>query len=212
MESLKAQFSGRRNQHRRRDRTEEAHDHPSAREARNRHSLHFDTDLHSKSAAEDAHGTVNTRKCNLASTAVASEPWKQINSSGQKKDKRLARLVDRAQDWVLHNAVDEKMSVTKMASALNTSRTTLHRKLVLATGQAPGDFIREVRMQLAYHLLTVGECNVSQAAYAVGFVSLSGFSRAYRLRFGVSPSKNVATRKSNIASRIPISSGLTNSN
>jgi AraC-like DNA-binding protein len=72
---------------------------------------------------------------------------------------------------------------------LNMSRTSLHRKFVLATGQAPGEFVRAVRLQLAHRLLSEGDCNVSQAAYAVGFVSLSGFSRAYRVRYGHPPSR-----------------------
>jgi AraC-like DNA-binding protein len=102
--------------------------------------------------------------------------------------KRLVDLAGRAQLWIELHADDETMSVTKLASALNMSRTSLHRKLVRVTGLAPGEFIRRVRLQLAHRLLREGDCNVSQVAYAVGFVSLSGFSRAYRSRYGEPPS------------------------
>jgi transcriptional regulator GlxA family with amidase domain len=102
--------------------------------------------------------------------------------------KRLKLMVERAQEWIERNAADETLSVTRMACALNMSRTSLHRKFVLATGQAPGEFIRDVRLKLAHRLLSEGDCNVSQVAYAVGFVSLSGFSRAYRARYGAPPS------------------------
>jgi len=40
-------------------------------------------------------------------------------------------------------------------------------------------------------LLAAGEGNVSEVAYAVGFVSLAGFSRAYKRRFGVSPASHL---------------------
>jgi AraC-like DNA-binding protein len=107
---------------------------------------------------------------------------------GSGAGKRLVDLVERAGAWVELHADDETMSVTKLASALNMSRTSLHRKLVRVTGLAPGEFIRGVRLQLANRLLREGDCNVSQVAYAVGFVSLSGFSRAYRSRYGEPPS------------------------
>lgn len=103
---------------------------------------------------------------------------------------RALRLVERARAWVEHNADDEALSVTALAAALHMSRTSLHRKLVASTGQPPGEFIRTVRLQLARRLLLEGSSNVSEAAYAVGFVSLSGFSRAYRSLYGEPPSSS----------------------
>lgn len=98
------------------------------------------------------------------------------------------RLVERARDWIEHHADDEDLSVDRLASALNMSRTSLHRKLVASIGHPPGELIRTVRLQLAQRLLREGEGNVSEVAYAVGFVSLSGFSRAYRHHYGEPPS------------------------
>ncbi|WP_313420610.1 helix-turn-helix transcriptional regulator [Stenotrophomonas sp.] len=99
-----------------------------------------------------------------------------------------ARLVERARQWIECHADDEQMSVDQLASALNMSRTSLHRKLVSSIGHPPGELIRLVRLQLARRLLCEGEGNVSEVAYAVGFVSLSGFSRAYRHHYGEPPS------------------------
>lgn len=98
------------------------------------------------------------------------------------------RLVERARAWVEAHADDEELSVDRLASALNMSRTSLHRKLVASIGHPPGELIRTVRLQLAQRLLREGEGNVSDVAYAVGFVSLSGFSRAYRHHYGEPPS------------------------
>lgn len=99
-----------------------------------------------------------------------------------------ARLVERARHWIERHADDEALSVDQLASALNMSRTSLHRKLVASIGHPPGELIRLVRLQLARRLLREGEGNVSDVAYAVGFVSLSGFSRAYRHHYGEPPS------------------------
>ncbi len=103
---------------------------------------------------------------------------------------RARLLVERARAWVERYADDEALSVTALASALHMSRTSLHRKLVAGTGLPPGEFIRSVRLQLARRLLLEGSSNVSEAAYAVGFVSLSGFSRAYRSQYGEPPSSS----------------------
>jgi AraC-like DNA-binding protein len=100
------------------------------------------------------------------------------------------KLLERARGWIESHADDETLSVDMLASALNMSRTSLHRKLVSGAGQPPGQFIRTVRLQLAHRLLQRGEGNVSQIAYAVGFVSLSGFSRAYRALYGKPPSRS----------------------
>ena len=98
------------------------------------------------------------------------------------------RLVERARAWIEQHADDEALSVDRLAAALNMSRTSLHRKLVASIGHPPGELIRTVRLQLAQRLLREGEGNVSDVAYAVGFVSLSGFSRAYRHHYGEPPS------------------------
>lgn len=105
---------------------------------------------------------------------------------------RTRPLADRAWICVESRIDDESLSVVTLAAALNMSRSSLHRKLVATTGQPPGEFIRAVRLHTARRLLREGRCNVSEAAYAVGFVSLSGFSRAYRNYFGDPPSSSRA--------------------
>lgn len=48
-------------------------------------------------------------------------------------------------------------------------------------------YFREHRLHKARELLSQGRCNVTEAAYAVGYQSLSHFSRAFRKRFGMLP-------------------------
>ena len=48
-------------------------------------------------------------------------------------------------------------------------------------------FVREHRLQTARLLFEEGDKNVSEAAWAVGYVNLSHFSEAYKKRFGVLP-------------------------
>jgi signal transduction histidine kinase/ligand-binding sensor domain-containing protein/DNA-binding NarL/FixJ family response regulator len=58
----------------------------------------------------------------------------------------------------------------------------------------PSRFIRGVRVECAAELLVQGAGSVTEIAYSVGFESLSYFSRAFRERFGTSPTQHVAAR------------------
>lgn len=102
---------------------------------------------------------------------------------------RRRPLAERARAWVEAHLDDESLCVDAMAKALNMSRSSLHRNLVRCTGCAPGVFIRQVRLQRAHQLLRSGTRSVSDVAWSVGFVSLSGFSRAYRQKYGQPPSR-----------------------
>ncbi|NBD94977.1 MAG: response regulator [Gammaproteobacteria bacterium] len=101
-------------------------------------------------------------------------------------------LAARVRAWVEACAHEGNLSVVRAAEAMHMSRSNLRRRLMAETGQSPGDFVRSVRLDLARRLLRSGEGNVSEVAYAVGFVSLSGFSRAYREHFAESPSADSA--------------------
>lgn len=125
-------------------------------------------------------------------------------------DSRARRLVERARAWVERNVEDEGLSVEALASALHMSRTSLHRKLVSSIGQSPGEFIRGIRLQMANQLLREGAGSVSEIAYSVGFVSLSGFSRAYREQFGESPSSSRRRTNAPIRRRRPAWNTATN--
>jgi AraC-like DNA-binding protein len=50
-------------------------------------------------------------------------------------------------------------------------------------------YIRDERMNMARNLLERGECNVSQAAQAVGYESLPSFIRQFKKKYGCAPSE-----------------------
>ncbi|QKK03859.1 MAG: response regulator [Pseudomonadota bacterium] len=99
-------------------------------------------------------------------------------------ESEFARAAERV---VEESLSDPGFSVRDWASLMHMDRTTLFRKLKDETGQSPNDYLRESRMQRAAELLKRRAGNVAEVAEAVGFASVSSFSRRFRERFGQTP-------------------------
>ena len=82
---------------------------------------------------------------------------------------------------------DEELTVEALADDLGTTRSTLHRRLKTDADMTPSALIRQVRLAEGRALLRAGEGTVSEVAYAVGFKSVSHFSRTYSRRYGLPP-------------------------
>jgi AraC-like DNA-binding protein len=96
-------------------------------------------------------------------------------------------IVRRARQAARDHLTDPDFGVEALADALAMSRSTLYRKLKEASGQTPSSHLRAVRIEKARALLRQGE-PVTQVAYAVGYDTLSTFSRVFREETGTSPS------------------------
>lgn len=90
---------------------------------------------------------------------------------------------------------DPAFGVEALAGALAIGRTGLFRKMKDECGQSPSALLREARLMRAAELLDQRAGNVSEVAYAVGFDSLEGFTRAYATRFGQRPSERLGRGK-----------------
>ena len=110
--------------------------------------------------------------------------WEEKYSSFDLDKKLLLKAVD----VVEKNISDVDLSVQKLASQLNLSRTHLHRKLKSLTNQSATEFIRDVRLKNAVKLLKEGKLKVNEVGYAVGFNSHNYFTRSFKKQYGISPS------------------------
>lgn len=100
-----------------------------------------------------------------------------------------AVIVRQAIQWILENLEKEAMGVSDLTAALNMGRNRLQREIKASTGLTPVEFIRSVRLNEARKMLSGGNYNVSEAAYACGFNNLSYFTRSFKSEFGVLPSQ-----------------------
>ncbi len=96
-------------------------------------------------------------------------------------------FLKKAHSMVVEHLADPDFGPRDWANLLHMDRTTLYRKLKAETEQSPEAYLREQRLQRAAELLKTNAGNVSQVAVAVGFNSISYFSKRFKERFGVTP-------------------------
>jgi CheY-like chemotaxis protein len=82
---------------------------------------------------------------------------------------------------------DPEFSTSQFASCVAMSERQLQRKLRALMNYTPREYVRNYRMQEAVKMLRAGS-SVADAAYSVGFLSLSYFAKCFKAQFGVTPS------------------------
>jgi signal transduction histidine kinase/DNA-binding response OmpR family regulator len=87
------------------------------------------------------------------------------------------------------NLDSENLNVAMLARSVGFSRAQLNRKLKALTDRSPNQLINDIRLNKAYHFLQNQTGNVSEVAYAVGFSSLSYFTKRFKTKFGCAPSE-----------------------
>jgi len=78
--------------------------------------------------------------------------------------------------------------VDAMARAACFSRRQFHRLMVQVLGETPGTYQRRLRLDRGAWLLLTSRATVLDVALATGFENHETFTRAFRGRFGVTPS------------------------
>ena len=86
------------------------------------------------------------------------------------------------------NLDDPAFGVDQLAEEVCLSTSQLHRKLNALIDQAPGQLIRNLRLQKAAELIKEDRLNLSEICFKTGFNDQAYFSRAFKSQFGCSPS------------------------
>ena len=89
----------------------------------------------------------------------------------------------------VHQHIDEKISLTQVAKAVNTSANYLSEKFKEFTGETFVRYVALARYEKAHVLLRNADLRVSEIAFAAGFQSLSQFNRVFKKFSGVSPTE-----------------------
>ncbi len=98
------------------------------------------------------------------------------------------RFLKRAVEVIEKHLEDPELDAALLASELHLSESQLYRKLKALSGKSTSVFIRGIRLSVAKKLLEASDLNISEIAYQCGFNDPAWFSRAFKEKFGVSPS------------------------
>jgi len=102
---------------------------------------------------------------------------------------------------LIEERLDERVPLEKLARAASFSDFHFHRLFRAAVGETVAAHARRLRLERAAYRLVQGDDEVVRVALDAGFESHEGFSRAFKARFGVSPSVFREERRDVVAGR-----------
>ncbi|MDF2538150.1 MAG: ydeC [Herbinix sp.] len=82
----------------------------------------------------------------------------------------------------------EPITNEELAELVHVSEYRFCHLFKESLGQSPSNFINEVRLKKAYHLLEQKEMTIAEIAAAVGFQDYNNFGRLFRKYYGFAPS------------------------
>lgn len=83
----------------------------------------------------------------------------------------------------------QSISIQSLADSLGLNRSYLHRLFKSATGASPQEYLLDLRMEKACVLLRETDLAVSIISLSVGYEDTLYFSRLFRKKKGMSPSR-----------------------
>ena len=110
-------------------------------------------------------------------------------------DRRVVAVLE-----TVERDLQQSHSIDALARRVGIGGSRLRHLLRDLVGMSLGKFRNERRLQVAAHLLAHSHRRVSEIAYQVGFSDLAYFDKAFRKRFGLSPTRY---RQSNPAPQLP---------
>jgi len=107
----------------------------------------------------------------------------------------------RAMNFISEN-LDRDLTLEEIAGAANFSPFHFHRIFTAATGETVFGFLRRLRLEWAANrLLADGRTDITSVALDCGFSSSQNFAKAFRARFGMTPSSFRQSKRGNKASK-----------
>src|SRR6185503_2544513 len=85
--------------------------------------------------------------------------------------------------------IDEPLNRDVLAAVANFSVPHLHRIFTGCVGENIATYVRRVRLERAGRKLRMGAVDITAVALAAGYKSHSAFGKAFKLRYGYSPSE-----------------------
>lgn len=111
-------------------------------------------------------------------------PRTQAQGSVDQMDKRIRSVVD---FMILHPT--DAYSTPKLCEMAGLGETRFRKLFKEQTGKSPGEYLRDMRMNLAARKLLLSADSVNDIAYSVGYEDANFFIRVFKKYFGVTPNQ-----------------------
>ena len=108
-----------------------------------------------------------------------------INCSTDLDWKFIASIKKNVED----NMDNPSFTIDVLCTLLNMSRTSFYNKLKALTDQAPGDYVRLIRLKRAMQLLKEQKYTITEVAEMTGFSDAKYFREVFKKHFNISPSQ-----------------------
>lgn len=134
----------------------------------------------------------------LESRAILREKFTNAHGEWHEEMQKFQpdrELLETANSIIERHLIDLNFSVDMLASELNLSRSSLHRKLKALTNQSATEFIKFVRINKSIKLIENGETNIDEICFKVGFNSHSYYSMCFKKQLGLTPSEYINKNK-----------------
>jgi AraC-like DNA-binding protein len=106
---------------------------------------------------------------------------------------------------LLRTGVRATLSVPDLAKSVGMSASSFHERFKAVTGTTPLQYQKDLRLIQARGLLLDQNLTVTETAYAVGYESPTHFSRDYKRKFGLPPSRDERVQTFRSLDAIPLS-------
>ena len=108
-------------------------------------------------------------------------------------------FIQRVKEEIVKNIDDSNFLVDNLVSNMAMSRTVFFKKLKSLTGQAPIEFIRDVKIRYAAKLIETQEYTIKEVAFMIGISDTKYFTRCFKSIFEMTPSEYKSLKKNNRA-------------
>ena len=130
---------------------------------------------------------------NLIINKQERDLWLEENKTDKEVEASYSaeeQLIIKAEKHVLESLLDHNLNASNLAEHLGYSQRQLERLLKKYSGFSPAAFIREIRLQKAYHILERRHfATIKEVCYEVGMDTPANFSTRFKQRFGKNPSE-----------------------
>jgi YesN/AraC family two-component response regulator len=101
--------------------------------------------------------------------------------------KRPHNRIDLLLDYI-HTNYDQPLSNDKIGKRFNFHPNYINKLMVLHTGTSLHQYLINFRLSKAANMLQSSSKSISEIAYSVGYKDINYFSKAFKNKYGESPS------------------------